>query len=473
MGGQGFSDIETAMRSSWKAEPESPDLPDYGWVRFRRAERAEPHTWQPQRTRDLQVAVGAARASTQSATTLAPAEAWSAYARAVDEREPAVLRDLLQIRAAGPKLELTEVEPPSVLVKRFIASAMSLGSLSPEAHQTITIAMNQLGRALQHRRGWRRSGGLYSPDGNDYGRAVAAQQQDQAGRFGTIRRNRRIPDPRRRTGNQDRAGLQARRRRPASRTQGQRTDRALAPRTARCLADQSAAASRHLQHRRSGAADLRPEAHQPARAGRREAGFATGRRHGRRRRRQGLRRLHRDRRTQRRHRRFSPQQHQARRKSVGARPERSATECCALNGLRGRVRLRTDGGLSTARDVLIAALLGADEFSFGTAVLVALGCDMARQCHLNTCPTGIATQKPELRAKFRGKPEHVVRFFMNIAEDLQRLLADLGLPTLQAAIGRTDLLRAGPRPRQAGPATDARAGRRRPLQLAGRTQHAS
>src|SRR5208283_4403999 len=110
------------------------------------------------------------------------------------------------------------------------------------------------------------------------------------------------------------------------------------------------------------------------------------------------------------------------------------------NGMRGRVRLRTDGGLATARDVLVAALLGADEFAFGTAVLVVLGCDMARQCHLNTCPTGIATQKPELRAKFRGKPEHVVRFFMNIAEDLQRLLADLGLPTLQAAIGRTDLL---------------------------------
>ena len=117
-----------------------------------------------------------------------------------------------------------------------------------------------------------------------------------------------------------------------------------------------------------------------------------------------------------------------------------AQQVLRANGLRGRVRLRTDGGLSTARDVLIAALLGADEFSFGTAVLVSLGCDMARQCHLNTCPTGIATQKPELRAKFRGKPEHVVRFFMNIAEDLQRLLAALGLPTLQDAIGRTDLL---------------------------------
>src|ERR1019366_39504 len=110
------------------------------------------------------------------------------------------------------------------------------------------------------------------------------------------------------------------------------------------------------------------------------------------------------------------------------------------NGLRGRVRLRVDGGLSTARDVLMAALLGADEFSFGTAVLVSIGCDMARQCHLNTCPTGIATQRPDLRAKFRGKPENVVRFFLNIAEDLQRMLAALGLPSLEAAIGRTDLL---------------------------------
>jgi glutamate synthase (NADPH/NADH) large chain len=110
------------------------------------------------------------------------------------------------------------------------------------------------------------------------------------------------------------------------------------------------------------------------------------------------------------------------------------------NGLRGRVRLRTDGGLRTARDIVIAALLGADEFAFGTSVLVALGCDMARQCHLNTCPTGIATQRPELRAKFRGKPEHVVRFFDELSAEVRQLLAKLGLPSLAAATGRTDLL---------------------------------
>jgi glutamate synthase (NADPH/NADH) large chain len=110
------------------------------------------------------------------------------------------------------------------------------------------------------------------------------------------------------------------------------------------------------------------------------------------------------------------------------------------NGMRGRVRLRTDGGLATAQDVLIAALLGADEYAFGTAVLVAIGCDMARQCHLNTCPTGIATQKPELRAKFRGKPEHIIRFFEELSADLRHLLARYGFRSLGEAVGRTDLL---------------------------------
>ena len=144
-----------------------------------------------------------------------------------------------------------------------------------------------------------------------------------------------------------------------------------------------------------------------------------------------------------------------------------------MNGLRGRVRLRVDGGFSNARDVLIAALLGADEFSFGTAVLVAIGCDMASQCHLNTCPTGIATQRPDLRAKFRGKPENVVRFFLNLAEDLQRLLASLGLPSLESAIGRTDLLQQVRWDGQARLASSAGVLRRWPETLAGPAQCAS
>ena len=104
---------------------------------------------------------------------------------------------------------------------------------------------------------------------------------------------------------------------------------------------------------------------------------------------------------------------------MGARPVRGPP-VLLRNDLRDRVALRTDGGLQTGHDLLIAALLGAEEFAFGTAALVAVGCDMARQCHLDTCPTGIATQREDLRAKFTGTPEMVVAFFLRLAEDLRR-----------------------------------------------------
>jgi glutamate synthase domain-containing protein 2/glutamate synthase domain-containing protein 3 len=115
-----------------------------------------------------------------------------------------------------------------------------------------------------------------------------------------------------------------------------------------------------------------------------------------------------------------------------------------INGLRGRVRLQTDGQLKTGRDVVVAALLGADEFGFATAPLIVEGCVMMRKCHLNTCPVGIATQDPELRAKFAGQPEHVVNYFFFVAEEVRELLARLGFRTLDEMIGRTDLLRALP-----------------------------
>ena len=438
MSGQSFSDIEAAIRSSWTAEPEGIELPDYGWVRFRRAERAEPHTWQPQRTRDLQAAVGAARASTQVAVAIAPAEAWSAYSRAVDDREPAVLRDLLQIKAAGPKLELHEVEPPSSLVKRFIASAMSLGSLSPEAHQTITIAMNLLGARSNTGEGGE-DPAAYKPDGNTSGVVSLTNnkiKQVASGRFGVTAEylaHAEELEIKIAQGSKPGEG-------------GQLPGRKVSELIAR------------LRHAQPGVSLISPPPHHDIYSiedlaqliydlkrinprapvgvklvsqfgvGTVAAGVAkayadyiviAGYNGG-----TGASPL-------------SSIKHAGNPWELGLS---EAQQMLRLNGLRGRVRLRTDGGLSTARDVLIATLLGADEFSFGTAVLVALGCDMARQCHLNTCPTGIATQKPELRAKFRGKPEHVVRFFMNLAEDLQRMLADFGLQSLQAAVGRIDLL---------------------------------
>ena len=111
-----------------------------------------------------------------------------------------------------------------------------------------------------------------------------------------------------------------------------------------------------------------------------------------------------------------------------------------LNDLRSRVVLQTDGGLKTGRDVVIAALLGAEEFGFSTAPLITLGCIMMRKCHLNTCPVGIATQDPDLRKKFSGKPEHVVNYLFMVAEDARRIMAKLGFKTIDEMVGRSDLL---------------------------------
>jgi glutamate synthase domain-containing protein 2/glutamate synthase domain-containing protein 1/glutamate synthase domain-containing protein 3 len=113
-----------------------------------------------------------------------------------------------------------------------------------------------------------------------------------------------------------------------------------------------------------------------------------------------------------------------------------------LNDLRGRIRVQTDGKLQTGRDVVIAALLGAEEFGFSTAPLVAMGCIMMRKCHLNTCPVGIATQDPALRAKFNGTPENVINFFFFIAEQVRQYMAKLGFRTFDEMVGRVDRLEA-------------------------------
>jgi glutamate synthase (NADPH/NADH) large chain/glutamate synthase (ferredoxin) len=111
-----------------------------------------------------------------------------------------------------------------------------------------------------------------------------------------------------------------------------------------------------------------------------------------------------------------------------------------LNGLRGRIRVQADGQMKTGRDVVVGALLGADEFGFATAPLVVEGCIMMRKCHLNTCPVGVATQDPALRKKFSGKPEHVVNYFFFIAEEVRQIMAQLGIARFDDLIGRSDLL---------------------------------
>ena len=127
------------------------------------------------------------------------------------------------------------------------------------------------------------------------------------------------------------------------------------------------------------------------------------------------------------------------------------------NGLRDRVRLETDGQIKTGRDVVIGALLGAEEFGFSTAPLIAMGCIMMRKCHLNTCPVGICTQDPVLRQRFEGTPEHVVNYLFQVAEEARSILARLGFRTLNDAVGRADMLR---------PADGAARGEAPPLDLA-------
>jgi glutamate synthase (NADPH/NADH) large chain/glutamate synthase (ferredoxin) len=117
-----------------------------------------------------------------------------------------------------------------------------------------------------------------------------------------------------------------------------------------------------------------------------------------------------------------------------------AHQVLMLNDLRTRVTLRTDGGMKTGRDIVMAALLGAEEYNFGTAALIAGGCAMFRVCHLNTCPVGVATQREDLRAKFKGKPEYVINYFNVVAEDVRIYMSKLGFRTIEEMVGRTDMI---------------------------------
>jgi glutamate synthase domain-containing protein 3 len=117
-----------------------------------------------------------------------------------------------------------------------------------------------------------------------------------------------------------------------------------------------------------------------------------------------------------------------------------AQQVLLLNDLRGRVRVQTDGKLQTGRDVVIAALLGAEEFGFATTPLITMGCIMLRKCHLNTCSVGIATQDPALRKKFTGQPEHVINFFFYLAEQVRQYMAEMGFRTVDEMVGRVDML---------------------------------
>ena len=461
LSGIGFAELDRQLRLGWMpaAPAVAAELPDYGWVRFRKADGAEPHTWQPGNVKALQTVLGSTRAGLVPAD---PAAAFAIFTQDLNAREPTVLRDLLAIKPAGEALDVAEVEPAESLYKRFVASAMSLGSLSPEAHQCITIAMNTLGGRSNTGEGgedrevykvpvavasYRGPGGAQAAGGTAVAElpAVAVDaprsknnkiKQVASGRFGVTAEYLAHADE------IEIKVAQGAKPGEGGQLPGHKVSGLIA----------------RLRHAQPGVSLISPPPHHDiysiedlaqliydlkrvnprAAVGVKlvsECGVGTVA--------AGVAKAYAD---------FiviagntggtgaaalSSIKYAGNPWELGLA---EAQQVLVQNGMRGRVRLRTDGGLATAQDVLIAALLGADEFAFGTAVLVAIGCDMARQCHLNTCPTGIATQKPELRAKFRGKPEHIIRFFEELAADLRRLLARYGLRSIEEAIGRADLL---------------------------------
>ncbi len=467
LSGIGLGEIETQIRAVWErgeAVGDAPgDLPDYGWVRFRKADNAEPHLWQPPTVKALQSVVGSARGVPP---TPDPKSAFALYSHSLSDRESTMLRDLLEIRPAGPELALEDVEPTTSLTRRFVSSAMSLGSLSPEAHQTITAAMNLLGGRSNTGEGGEdrdvyRKPAPVVPADRPAAESMQAQQSGStlvaepatAVANGGVSLNNKIKQIA-----SGRFGVTAEYLAHAEEIEIKVAQGAKPGEGGQLPGFKVSGMIARLRHAQPGVSLISPPPHHdiysiedlaqliydlkrvnPKAAvgvklvsscgvGTVAAGVAkayadfiviAGNTGG-----TGAASL-------------------SSIKYAGSPWElglAEAQQVLLANGMRGRVRLRTDGGLGTARDVLVAALLGADEFAFGTAVLVAIGCDMARQCHLNTCPTGIATQKPELRAKFRGKPEHVVLFFEQLAGELKQLLARYGLHSIEQAIGRTDLL---------------------------------
>ncbi len=436
LGGVGFAEIEAEIRARHRAafSANSTLLPDHGLLRFRRG--GEHHAWNPPLVRALQTAVGSARAAGPAngagLHVLPSPSPWHEFDRLTESREPNSLRDLLSFRDQPP-VPVDEVEPAAAIARRFVTSAMSLGSLSPEAHRTLAIAMNRLGG--------RSNTGEGGEDPESYreketGRADNKVKQIASGRFGVtaeyIARAEEL-EIKIAQGSKPGEGGQI----PASKV-------------TELIA--------RLRHAQPGIALISPPPHHDI--------YSI----------EDLAQLIFD------LRRVNPRAHvgvklvaesgvgtiaagvtKARADYVviaghsggtGASPVSSikhaglpwelglaeTQQVLVASELRGRVRLRVDGGLQSGRDAMMAALLGADEFAFGTAPLVALGCDMARQCHLNTCPTGIATQRPELRARFRGSPDNVVAYFLHVAEQVRALLAQLGLRSVRDAVGRVDLL---------------------------------
>jgi glutamate synthase (NADPH/NADH) large chain len=387
--------------------------------------RGEEHAWTPDSVSRLQHAVRGNN----------PAE-YELFAKTINDQSERLLtlRGLMSFKADGTGIPLDEVEPASEIVKRFSTGAMSFGSISREAHTNLAIAMNRIGGRSNTGEGGEEADRFKPLANGDSLRS--AIKQVASGRFGVTAEYLVNAD--------DIQIKMAQGAKPGEGGQlpGHKVDKAIAA----------------VRHSTPGVGLISPPPHhdiysiedlaqlirdlksvnQKARISVKlvsEVGVGTVA--------AGVAKCRAD------HITISGYEG-----GTGASPLTSLThagspweiglaetqQTLVLNGLRGRVAVQVDGGFRTGRDVAIGALLGADEFGFATAPLIASGCIMMRKCHLNTCPVGVATQDPVLRKRFTGQPEHVINYFFFVAEELRQIMAQLGFRTLSDMTGRVDKL---------------------------------
>jgi glutamate synthase (ferredoxin) len=391
------------------------------WGIYKSRRGGELHEWSPQVVHALTAAV---RAESDE-------ESLSEYRRYTDMINEMKLapRHLLDFRRTRPPVPIEQVEPVERILKRFSTAAMSHGALSAEAHETLAIAMNRLG-------GMSNSGEGGEAKDRYFTERASRIKQVASGRFGVTPEYLMSADE-----------LQIKMAQGSKPGEG-----------GQLPGHKVSAEIAVLRHSTPGVALISPPPHHDIYSiedlaqlifdlktinpnakvsvklvsqigvGTIAAGVAKG---------------------------FADVIHMSGASGgTGASPLSSVKnaglpweiglaethQVLLANGLRTRVTLRTDGGLATGRDVLMAAMLGADEFSFGTSAMIAEGCIMARVCHKNTCPVGVATQVPELRAKFDGTPEMVMRFMTHIACEVRELLAELGYRSLDEVVGHPEML---------------------------------
>ena len=401
------------------------ELPAGGVLQWRR--RGERHKWNP-----------ATIAKLQHATQLDSASTWDDYSRLCNDEDRArsTLRGLLElVPESHGGISLDEVEPATEIVKRFATGAMSFGSISAEAHETLAIAMNGIGGKSNSGEGGEEAR-RYVPDSNGDQRQSRIHQV-ASGRFGVnVEYLVQCDELQIKMAQGAKPG-------EGGQLPGHKVDERIAKvrfstpgvtlisppphhdiysieDLAQLIYDlKSVNHDARISVKLVSEVGVGTVAAGVAKAGAGHVVIAgnTG--------------------------------------GTGASPISSIVhaglpwelglaetqEVLVQNDLRGRIRVQVDGGLRTGRDVVVAALLGAEEFGFATAPLIVLGCVLLRKCHLNTCSVGIATQDPELRKLFRGKSEEVIRFFFFIAEEVRRLMAELGFRTFDQMVGRKDCLR--------------------------------